>query len=94
MVLFYYPYKSDKKDSKYFVVLPNGKKVYFGAIGYENYTSGHLNEKRRAAYKKRHFKLENWTKSGINTPGFWSWHYLWEFRNKNQAYNNIKKKYL
>ena len=30
--------------------------IRFGAKGYENYTSGHLDEKRRSAYISRHKK--------------------------------------
>jgi hypothetical protein len=89
----YKPYKSDKWDKKYFIVTSTGKKVYFGASGYEDYTI-HKDPDRKEAYIKRHRKNEDWTKSGIDTPGFWSYHYLWEFPSKTQAYENIKKKYL
>ena len=90
----YYPYKSDKPDKKYFIYTCSGARVYFGATDYENYTDGHFDERRRAAYKKRHANNENWTKTGVNTPGFWSWHYLWELPSKKQALQNIKNKYL
>jgi hypothetical protein len=89
----YYPYKSDKKDKKYYIVTFTGKHVYFGAAGYEDYTM-HKDPKRKEAYIRRHQNNEDWTKSGIDTPGFWSYHYLWEFPSKTQAYENIKKKYL
>ena len=90
----YYPYKSlDKKDKKYFIMTLDGKHVYFGASGYEDYTI-HKDPERKEAYIKRHRKNEDWSKSGIDTPGFWSYHYLWEFPSKTQAYENIKKKYL
>jgi hypothetical protein len=90
----YYPYKSDKPDKKYFIVTFTGKRVYFGAAGYEHYSDGHKDPERKEAYIQRHRKNEDWTKSGIDTPGFWSYHYLWEFPSKTQAYENIKKKYL
>ena len=92
---FYYPYKSDKPEKKYFIITntSTGKRVYFGQAGAEDFTI-HKTESRREAYRKRHEKNENWTKSGIDTPGFWSWHYLWEFPTKKEAYENIKKKYL
>jgi hypothetical protein len=89
----YKPYKSDKWDKKYFILTSTGKKVYFGASGYEDYTM-HKDPERKEAYIKRHRKNEDWSKSGIDTPGFWSYHYLWEFPSKTQAYENIKKKYL
>jgi hypothetical protein len=46
----YYPYKSDKKDKKYFIITQSGKRVYFGATGYDDYTT-HGDEKRRLAYE-------------------------------------------
>jgi hypothetical protein len=89
----YYPYKSDKKDKKYYIVSNNNNKVYFGATGYEDYTM-HKDPARKERYIKRHQSNEDWTKSGIDTPGFWSYHYLWSYPSKTQAYENIKKKYL
>lgn len=89
----YRPFTSDKPDKKYFIVTSSGKKVYFGAAGYEDYTT-HKDPERKEAYIKRHQKNEDWSKSGIDTPGFWSYHFLWEFPSKRQAYENIKKKYL
>ena len=65
----YYPYKSDKKDKKYYIITITGNRVYFGASGYEDYTT-HKDIKRREAYRLRHEKNEDWTASGINTPGF------------------------
>ena len=90
----YYPYKSDKKDKKYYIITMTGKRVYFGSSNHENYSSGHLDEERKERYIARHKKNEDWTKSGINTPGFWSCHYLWEFPTKKAAYENIKKIYI
>ena len=89
----YYPYKSDKPDKKYFIITNTGKRVYFGAAGYEDFTT-HKDEKQREAYRKRHEKNENWTASGINTPGFWSYWYLWTLPSKKAAYENVKKKFL
>jgi hypothetical protein len=89
----YKPYKSDKSDKKYYIITDSGKKLYFGDSNYEDFTQ-HRNEVRKDRYVQRHQKNEDWTKSGIDTPGFWSYHYLWEFPSKTQAYDNIKKKYL
>ena len=88
----YYPYVSDKPNKKYFIITNTNKKIYFGSSNHENYSSGHLDEERKQRYIVRHKKNEDWTKSGINTPGFWSYHYLWEFPTKKAAYENIKKK--
>lgn len=87
----YYPYVSDKKGKKYFIMTKSGDHIYFGASGYEHYTDGHKDEKRKQAYISRHKKNEDWTKSGIDTAGFWSRWYLWEYPTKEEAYRNIKK---
>ena len=89
----YFPYKSDRKDKKYFIVTQSGRKVYFGATGYDDFTT-HGDEKRRQAYVNRHKKNEDWNKSGIDTAGFWSYWFLWRFRSKKDAYDNIKKRFL
>lgn len=88
----YYPYTSDKPSKKFFIITNTGKKVYFGAAGYEHFTEGHLNESRRKLYMNRHKKNEDWNNK--DTAGFWSYHYLWKYPSYNQAYQEIKKKYL
>lgn len=93
-MLKYYPYKSDKPDKKYFIITNNNKKVYFGASGYEDYTI-HKDPKRKELYIKRHSKMnENWTKSGINTAGFWSRWLLWNLPTIKESYEDIKKRFL
>ena len=87
----YYPYKSDKPDKKYYIITNTGKRVYFGQAGAEDFTI-HKNLNRREAYIRRHEKNEDWSASGINTPGFWNRWYLWHLPTKKTAYENIKKK--
>jgi len=74
---------------KYKIVLrKDGKKVKtvkFGAVGYEHYTSGHLDETRRRMYIDRHKKNENWTDE--KTAGFYSYHILWRFKSLAAAKN-------
>jgi hypothetical protein len=89
----YYPYKSDKKDKKYFIMTLEGKHVYFGATGYEDYTM-HKDPKRKEAYIKRHQNNEDWSKSGIDTAGFWSRWYLWNLPTAKASYEDIKKRFL
>jgi hypothetical protein len=90
----YYPYKSiDKPEKKFYIITNDNKKVYFGAAGYEDFTT-HKDEARKQRYIARHKKNEDWTKSGINSAAFWSRFYLWEYPTKKQAYENIKKKYI
>ena len=69
-------FESDKPEKKFLVISPEGKKVYFGASGYSDYTK-HKDPKRKDNYIKRHKKRENWSKSGLNTAGFWSRWLLW-----------------
>jgi hypothetical protein len=58
------------------VTAPDGKKIHFGAAGYEDFTT-HKDPARLQRYITRHAKRENWTKSGVATAGFWSKHLLW-----------------
>jgi hypothetical protein len=86
----YYPYKSDKDGKKFYIITNDNKKVYFGAAGYEDFTT-HKDETRKQRYIARH-KNEDW--DDINSAAFWSRFYLWEKPTKKEAYENIKKKYL
>lgn len=61
---------------KFSVTFPSGKTVKFGAQGYSDYTIHRENE-RKQRYIIRHQRRENWNKSGIQTPGFWSRWILW-----------------
>jgi hypothetical protein len=70
--------KSKQKNKKYAVVM-DGKTVNFGAEGYEDFTT-HGDEKRKDRYDKRHKTNEDWSKSGIETAGFWAKHILWNKR--------------
>ena len=87
----YYPYKSDKPEKKFYIITNDNKKVYFGAAGYEDFTT-HKDEARKQRYIARHKKNEDW--DDINSVAFWSRFYLWEKPTKKEAYENIKKKYI
>lgn len=98
----YYPYPSDKKSKKYFVIVQGErpdtfKKLYFGASAYEHFTltphyKGHLDWERRQRYEDRHKDRENYGKSGVNSRGFWSYWYLWKYPTHTEAIHNINKK--
>ena len=45
----YYPYKSDKKDKKYYIITLTGNHVYFGQAGADDFTT-HKDLRRREAY--------------------------------------------
>ncbi len=89
----YYPYKSDKPEKKYYVITDTNKKVYFGQAGADDFTIT-KNEEQKQRYITRHKKNEDWTESGIDTPGFWSYHYLWSLPSKTQADQKIKQTFL
>jgi len=90
--MFYYPYKSDKPNKKFYIITSKNKKVYFGAAGMSDMTI-HKDEVRKLRYIMRHQKNENWTKSGIDPAGFWSRWYLWNKPTLEASYNDIKKRF-
>ena len=92
-MLKYYPYPSDKPEKKYYIITESGKKVYFGQAGASDFTQ-HKSEERKMRYINRHKKNEDWTKSGINTAGFWSRYLLWHLPTIKASYGDIKKRFL
>jgi hypothetical protein len=76
--------KSPLGGKKFRVILPDGRKVDFGAKGYSDYTL-HKDKARMKRYLVRHQKRENWTKSGVATAGFWSRWILWSEPNLRAA---------
>ena len=89
----YYPYAANDGKHKYYIITESGRKVYFGATGFSDFTI-HKDEARKERYITRHKNKENWTKSGIDTAGFWSRWYLWNKPTKQQSYNYIKSHFL
>ena len=87
-----FPYKSDKPNKKYYIITNDNKKVYFGASGYSDFTI-HKDEARKQRYLNRHRNNENWTRSGINTAGFWSRWILWHLPTISASYQDIKKRF-
>ena len=81
--------KSDKPDKKY-MALVNNKKVHFGSKPYQDMTQ-HKDEDRKDRYIQRHKKREDWTKSGIDTPGFYSRWVLWEEPTLKESINKMNK---
>ena len=71
--------KSVNPSKKYDAILlvDNKQKIIsFGANGYEDYTI-HKDILRKQRYLARHKPREDWTMSGVLTPGFWSRWILW-----------------
>ena len=88
----YYPHKSDKSNKKYFIITKDNKKVYFGQAGASDFTK-HKDEARKQRYINRHKKNENWTKSGIDTAGWWSRWILWHLPTIKESYADIKRRF-
>jgi len=89
----YYPYPAYNGKNKYYIITESGKKVYFGASGYSDFTK-HKDEERKQRYINRHRKNEDWTKSGIDTAGWWSRWLLWNKKTIKDSYEDIKKRFL
>lgn len=66
--------KANDGKHKYVAIFENGRRVKFGAEGYEDYTMHH-DMKRRDAYRSRHRKDLD-TKDAYR-PGYLSWYILW-----------------
>jgi len=73
--LIYTLSKSNRPTKKWMIKTPYGL-IYFGQYGASDFTL-HKDTARKQAYISRHRPNENWTKSGINTAGFWSYWLLW-----------------
>ncbi len=89
--------KSNKPEKKLMAVFKNNntgseKIVHFGAKGYEDYTM-HKDPQRMQRYIKRHSRKENWTKSGLMSPGALSRFVLWSDTDLNRAIKKYKNKF-
>lgn len=80
----YQLYKLKNSKHKFLVVTPTGKKIRFGASGYEDYTT-HRDKNRKENYIKRHSVREDW--KDLNKAGTWSRYILW---NKPTIQGSIK----
>jgi len=89
----YYPYPANDGKHKYYIITKSGRKISFSAVGYSDFTK-HKDEDRKQRYINRHRNKENWTKSGIDTAGFWSRWLLWNKPSIKDSYNDIKNRYL
>ena len=90
---YYCTYPANDGKHKYFIMTKSGKHFYFGAAGYSDFTI-HKDPERKQRYINRHEKNENWTKSGIDSAGFWSRWLLWNKPSIKSSYQDIKKRFL
>ena len=71
---------SSRKNNKYMVTLPSGKKVHFGSPAYEDYTI-HKDKERRDKYLSRVMKIKNkkgeLTYTNPESSNYWSIKLLW-----------------
>ena len=81
---------SRSKGKKYDVII-DGKTISFGAIGYDHFTGGHLDEERRKNYEKRHRAIGNF--NDINTASFWAYRLLWLKPTMSEAIKDIERTY-
>ena len=82
---------SSRQGKKYQVTV-NDKVIHFGASGYSDYTKN-KDEARKARYIKRHQANEDWTKSGVETPGFWAKHILWNEPTIQASARNVRERF-
>lgn len=94
--------KSTRQDKKWSVKFPDGQTLHFGARGYDDYTThgdsrratdGSAVTRRRDNYLKRHSPREDWTRSGIETAGFWSRWLLWNKPTIEESIKDIEKRF-
>ena len=88
--------ESTNPKKKYMVTIlrPSGNKktVHFGGAGYSDFTI-HKDPERMERYNIRHKKRENWTKSGVETAGFWSKWLLWSQPSLSKAIKYTSEKF-
>ena len=83
--------KSTRPDKKLMAVA-NGKTVHFGQKGASDDTLL-MDAARKDAYIARHAVTENWTRSGMLTPGFLSKHLLWNKTTLAASIADLNKRY-
>ena len=63
--------------------------IHFGDSRYSDYTK-HKDANRRKLYILRHRVNQDWTRSGMNTAGFWSYWLLWNKPNLKEAIKKVE----
>ena len=81
------------KNRKLEAVIDGKKTVPFGQKNASDFTL-HKDPERKARYINRHKGMnDDWTKTGINTAGFYSKHVLWNKETIQKSVNDLNKKY-
>lgn len=85
--------RSSRKNKKFMIKRsPDGSFIHFGDSRYQDFTQ-HGDEDRRQRYLTRHRAREDWTKSGINSAGFWSRWLLWGEKSLNLSIKKVESKF-
>jgi len=84
--------KSDNKHKKFKAIIDGKKTVHLGAKGYDDFTT-HKDKDRKDNYIARHRKREDWTKTGVDTAGFYAKHILWNKGTLNKSVNDLNKQF-
>jgi hypothetical protein len=87
--------KSDRPDKKFMIDEYDNdefKTVYFGSAPYSDYTIN-KNPLRKKAYIQRHRSRENWSKSGIDTAGFFARWLLWNQPTLEDSIKDIENRF-
>jgi hypothetical protein len=74
------------------IIPPKGRTVHFGSKKGKKYVD-HKNDDLKRRWIARHQVRENWTKSGIDTAGFWSRWLLWSEPSIEKAVKKIEEKF-
>lgn len=91
--------KSDNAKKKFAIVMPKLNHIHnFGARGFKDFTiyskeSPEIAESKKKNYLARHKKREDWTKSGIHTPGFWARWLLWNLPTLKESIKDVEKRF-
>lgn len=83
--------KSEKPGKKYQAVVGN-KIIHFGASGYSDYTK-HKDLERKQRYIARHKAREDHSKQGMDTPGFYARHVLWNKPTVEKSIQDLNNRY-
>ena len=68
------------------------RQVKFGAKGMSDYTKN-KDPQRKDRYLNRHRAREDWTQSGILTPGFWSRWVLWNLPSFSASVADVRSRF-
>lgn len=82
---------STKKTKKYQAVIDGRKTVHFGAAGMSDFTK-HKDEERKKRYIAR-MSNQDWSKSGVDTAGFYSRWINWNMPTIEESVKDLNKKY-